>query len=70
MVKAVISLELVLNWLLGNIYIHRPNRCVITRHFLYLGNKVQHHAAVNDPFNLGVEGRDKNICSLCHTEGF
>lgn len=58
MVKAVISLDLMLNWLLGSIYMHRSNHCVFTRHFLDLGNKVQHHAGVNDPFELG-DGRDR-----------
>lgn len=58
MVKAVISLDLMLNWLFGNIYVHKSNLCVFTRHILYLGNKVQHHTDVNDPFELG-DGRDR-----------
>lgn len=58
MVKAIISLALMLNWLFGSIYIPRSNLRGFTRHFLYLGNKVQHHANVNDPFELG-DGRDR-----------
>lgn len=51
-VKALVSPDLVLNGLLGNICMHRSNHCVFMRHFLYLGNKVQHHASGNDPFAL------------------
>lgn len=58
MVKAVISLDLMLNWLFGSTYIHGSNLCVFTRRILYLGNKVQHHADVNDPFELG-DGRER-----------